>query len=174
MAVAGWVEQSGPSLSLATHAIVTAGMAGDPLQRLDWLHRWASVQPSLALFSYWNRSNFWRETEPFLHFIVHHNDSLPPRILFLHAHAAGHHDPGRKLRSVRKLLSNSSSVANGIRFLSPGGNAFSFAIRDAHCMRYWDELFAAEVGKLPLQWNTPCCAQFVVSRSGVSLFSESS
>jgi len=158
----------GPITSMGTgnYTIVMCTMTGEDTRWID------SFLDEYRVVQYIDRKSRWKEFEPYFHFIVHEYDNahFPEKIVFLHGHESGWHDPGPSKKETIKHLPWSEELGEGIIFLPPGDGSFLFEVSGSYKPFFapiWRELFQSEIGPVPKHWRTPCCAQFLVTKEAV-------
>jgi len=139
--------------------------------------------------------NVGNEAYKYLRYIVDNYDDLPEYVMFVQASAQDWHDPQPKLDIIQSWDWTSPSKAaesvmpgegRGIQFLPTpqciieavdGPPIEQNANRDG-CVYHqprqlsalkdaWSTVFERELGPLPPEWRTHCCAQFEVTREAI-------
>ncbi len=101
----------------------------------------------------------------YVQYILDHYDSLPHKILFMHAHPKSWHQEWDVLQILQRVV-----WEHPTEYCSVNDYPFTMIKYDIHVqgsVELWNTIFADSYGDIPLYLEGHCCAQFVVSSKAI-------
>lgn len=110
--------------------------------------------------------NAGSEALAYVEYIVTHYDSLPQKILFLHAHATSWHQKYNIVEILQLIDWNQDTPYCSVNRLPDSADDYIHITHSSFTpsIHVWSELFQSTRGELPPLLEYHCCAQFVATR----------